>query len=48
MEIAALGGSVATSEKGIETTIIEVFNFDQLKELGEEKIKGKIVFLIVQ
>ncbi|MND27863.1 Aminopeptidase YwaD precursor [compost metagenome] len=44
VEIAALGGSVATSEKGIETTIIEVFNFDQLKELGEEKIKGKIVF----
>ncbi|MCO4292674.1 M20/M25/M40 family metallo-hydrolase [Solitalea sp. MAHUQ-68] len=42
--VAALGGSVATIEKGIEAGIIEVYNFDQLKELGEAKIKGKIVF----
>ncbi|MFC5411153.1 M20/M25/M40 family metallo-hydrolase [Larkinella bovis] len=42
--IAALGGSIATSPKGIEAPVIEVKNFQELRELGAEKVKGKIVF----
>ncbi len=40
----ALGRSVATPEAGIKADVIEVYDFDELKKLGEEKIKGKIVF----
>lgn len=42
--VAALGSSVATPAKGITADIIEVHNFEQLRELGESKVKGKIVF----
>lgn len=42
--ICALGNSVSTSKNGITAEIIEVKNFEELKNLGEEKIKGKIVF----
>ncbi|GAB3555607.1 M28 family peptidase [Spirosoma fluminis] len=42
--IAALGGSVATSAKGVEADVIEVKNFPELRALGAEKVKGKIVF----
>ncbi|MGA0559204.1 M20/M25/M40 family metallo-hydrolase [Larkinella sp. VNQ87] len=42
--IAALGGSVATPSKGIEAQVVEVKNFQELRELGAEKVKGKIVF----
>lgn len=42
--ICALGGSVATSTKGIKAEVIEVQNFDELDKLGEKNIKGKIVF----
>jgi len=42
--ILALGRSVATPEAGIKADVIEVYDFDELKKLGEEKIKGKIVF----
>jgi hypothetical protein len=41
--ICALGGSVATVDKGIKAQVIEVHTFDELKELGD-KVKGKIVF----
>ncbi len=41
--IAALGGSVSTPKSGIRAKIVEVKNFDELKSLGEAKIKGKIV-----
>ncbi len=41
--IAALGGSVATPALGIKAEIIEVKNFEELKALGTEKVKGKIV-----
>lgn len=44
INICALGGSVGTPNKGIQTQIVEVQNFDDLKKLGKEKIKGKIVF----
>lgn len=42
--IAALGGSVATPPKGIEAQVIEVKSFPELRALGTEKVKGKIVF----
>ncbi len=42
--IAALGGSVATPVKGVETQVIEVQDFPELRALGAEKVKGKIVF----
>lgn len=42
--IAALGGSVATPKGGTKARIIEVQNFQELRALGAEKVKGKIVF----
>ncbi|WP_298515529.1 M28 family metallopeptidase [uncultured Kordia sp.] len=42
--ICALGGSVATRFGGEEAEIIEVQGLEDLAALGEEKIKGKIVF----
>ena len=42
--IAALGGSVATGPKGIEAGVIEVMSFPELRALGADKVKGKIVF----
>ncbi len=44
LNICALGGSVATSVKGIKAEVIEVQNFEELDKLGEKNIKGKIVF----
>ena len=41
--IAALGGSIATPMAGIKAEIVEVKNFEELKALGTEKVKGKIV-----
>jgi len=42
--ICALGGSVATPSRGIRAGVIEVKSFDQLNELGKDKLNGKIVF----
>ena len=42
--VCALGGSVATPLAGIRTEVIEVKDFEELKALGKEKVKGKIVF----
>lgn len=42
--ICALGGSIATSKKGLTANVIEVQGIKELLELGEAKIKGKIVF----
>lgn len=42
--ICALGGSVATPLGGIKANVIEVNDLRQLKNLGREKIEGKIVF----
>jgi hypothetical protein len=44
VNIAALGGSVATSKAGLMAEIVEFQNFKELKEAGVEKVKGKIVF----
>ena len=42
--VCALGGSIATPKKGITAKVIEVHSIRELAELGEDKIKGKIVF----
>lgn len=42
--ICALGMSVATSQNGLNASVIEVKSIDEMKALGEDKIKGKIVF----
>ena len=44
LNVCALGMSVGTPAAGIRAEVIEVANFDELKKLGAEKIKGKIVF----
>ena len=40
----AIGGSVPTPSEGITADLIEVKSMDELAELGEVNIKGKIVF----
>jgi carboxypeptidase Q len=42
--VCALGMSIATPKEGITAQVIEVKNFEELKQLGAEKVKGKIVF----
>ena len=44
VNVCALGMSVGTPAAGIKAEIIEVANFDELKKLGVENVKGKIVF----
>jgi carboxypeptidase Q len=44
INVCALGNSVATGSNGIMAEVIEVKDFDELKALGTEKVKGKIVF----
>ncbi len=44
VNICALGGSVATNPIGVKAHVVEVKSFEELEALGEEKIKGKIVF----
>ena len=42
--VCALGGSIATPLAGIRAEVVEVQDFEELKTLVEEKVKGKIVF----
>lgn len=42
--LTALGGSVGTDGKEISAEVVMVKSFDDLKTLGQEKVKGKIVF----
>ncbi|MDH7444460.1 M20/M25/M40 family metallo-hydrolase [Aquimarina sp. 2201CG14-23] len=42
--ICALGGSVPTPIGGVKAEIVEVKGFEDLRKLGTDKIKGKIVF----
>lgn len=44
VNICALGGSVATPAKGVKAKVIEVQSLQELESLGEQKIKGNIVF----
>src|SRR5215213_2886119 len=41
--ITALGGSIATAPEGLTGEIVVVRSFDELNQLGREKIQGKIV-----
>ncbi|CAN5529485.1 M28 family peptidase [soil metagenome] len=45
LTICALGGSISTPDKGMQSKIIEVHDFDELEKLGKENISGKIVFM---
>ena len=42
--ICALGGSIATSKSGLTAEVVEVKSLKELETLGEEKLKGKIIF----
>jgi hypothetical protein len=44
LKVCALGMSVGTPVNGLKAELIEVANFDELKALGPDKVKGKIVF----
>lgn len=44
LSICALGMSVATPKNGLEAQVIEVKSLDELKALGADKVKGKIIF----
>ena len=44
VNICALGGSIATPLQGLKAELVEVQGIDELKTLGSEKVKGKIVF----
>ena len=40
----ALGGSVATPEGGVEAEVVAAGSLEDLKALGEERVRGRIVF----
>jgi len=40
----ALGNSVGTGAKGLQAEVMEVNSFEELQQLGEKNIRGKIVF----
>ena len=42
--IAALGSSISTPSIGISANVIEVKNFNELKMIGKDSIRGKIIF----
>jgi hypothetical protein len=42
--LTALGGSVGTEGNKITAKVVEVKSFEELKALGEEKVRGNIVF----
>ncbi len=44
LTISALGFSVGTTTDGLLAEVIEVKDFNELKNLGRQKIEGKIVF----
>src|SRR5690606_2018793 len=44
VNICALGGSVGTGAGGVLANLVEVKTWDELKQLGEKGVKGKIVF----
>jgi carboxypeptidase Q len=44
LDITALGLSEGTTDKGVESRVVEVHDFEELKILGQKNIEGKIVF----
>ncbi len=45
LQLCALGNSVGTGNKGISAGVVEVKSMDELHQLGEATLKGKIVFI---
>lgn len=45
LNICALGGSVPTPGNGLNAKVIEIKDYDDLKKMGKDKIRGKIVFI---
>ncbi len=43
--LAALGNSVGSGSKGVKAAVIEVRSLEELKQLGEKAVRGKIVFI---
>lgn len=48
LSLITLGSSVCTPAAGLTAKVIAVNSFEELEKLGEEKIKGKIVFYNVR
>ncbi len=46
--LTALGGSIATDERGLFAEIIVVESYDELNALGREKVEGKVVLFNVK
>ncbi|MEQ8713918.1 MAG: peptidase M28 family protein, partial [Cyclobacteriaceae bacterium] len=44
VDVTSLGNAVGTGAGGVVGQVVEVQNFDELAELGEAGVKGKIVF----
>jgi len=44
VNVCALGNAVGTGPGGVSGLVVEVKNFEELKQIGERSIKGKIVF----
>lgn len=44
LHLCALGNSMGSGKAGVKGNVIEIKNFDELHQLGEAVIKGKIVF----
>lgn len=44
VNICALGGSIGTGSAGVTAQVIEVKNFEELKQLGTKNVQGKIVY----
>jgi hypothetical protein len=44
VNVCALGGSVGTGSSGVLANVIEVKSFEELAQLGNAGVKGKIVF----
>ncbi len=44
VNVCALGGSIATPQKGLKAQVVEVTSLEELERLGEAVIKDKIVF----
>ena len=44
VKVCALGNSIGTGPEGVIGGVVEVKSFDELKQLGEKNVRGKIVF----
>ncbi|MEQ9592615.1 MAG: peptidase M28 family protein, partial [Cyclobacteriaceae bacterium] len=44
INICALGGSIGTGPAGVSAQVVEVKDFEELQQLGNKGVQGKIVF----